>query len=220
MSRNKYVTTTAIAAGLPTSHGISNDDLTAIAERASEWVDSQLADTLWVPFPAIGGTPPTPAAVHELAMMYAHWYASLQLAPSHRNADDNMLDRLRSRIDSELKKLQGPRPITRIPVVEVVDEVVTWGVYDDDTLDDWFLLACGQKDVQAESVSLASADGLTVYRNYWDFGVDYSPQYRNWYLIRKDADIPDGVKVSYNYSYYKRREQDVPRPASGTIVLS
>lgn len=216
MARNTYLTESHLTGQLPTGHGFNTAALTDIRERASEWVDSRLSRIYWTPFWDISDTPSTPQAVHELALLYASWYARTRLAASHRADDAGELQSLRNIAEAALAPYIGDKPTAKIGPVAVGPETIALvgGDYPD-----WHLFEAVQLDVNPASVVVYTADASTYFENYTDFGVGYSSIHRSWYLYRNNASIVDGCKVTYDVSLIRRREEDLPRSASGRILL-
>ena len=196
-----YCSSTDITAGLPTSHGISAGDLTIIIERASDLVDSALCNQYWA-FPAVSATPATPGIIRTMALNYGQWIAWSEWLGASSRFDPNYADILLDRANKLAGMLMSSPPTFNIPPETVTDEALTFGTspYESDEA----LLNCQPYDIKPESVRISGAEYGYVFTVY------YEKRHRGWILQTKDTDVvTDGTTVTYEYTYMRRREQDL-----------
>jgi len=209
-----YCSRTDISNALPVGHVISDENLDILISEATAWVDSGLCVRYWS-FPVIdtdAGTAP-PAIIRSIARLFGQWLAWTQyLSASGRFMPDTVRELL-SEAETQISKLVMDPPLYNIPAVTLTEELAFGSTLTVTLEDDEHLLGCSPRDVVAESVLIAG------HENGADFRVYYKRAVRSWVLQRLTDDIVDGDSVTYNYTFMRRREQDLP-PSVDTVRLS
>lgn len=206
---SSYCTSTDIIRFLPTNHGISS--FTAIVSGASALVDSDLSSRYW-PFPDVTATPATPIVIQQLASLYGAWLSYAQIGATGRmdgpSPGDRFLDQARTLAkDLMIEPIKG-----KVPPVVVTSETMT-GLGSSPLDADQYKFACAPRDVIPESVVIAT------YQNGVDFYVSYSAINRGWILTRMTGSITSSKTVSYEYTFIRHHEVDLPvGVGSGKII--
>ena len=205
-----YCQSTDITPYLPTGHGISS--FTAIITGASALVDAKLSPRYWTPFPDYNGTPATPAIVARAAVFFGAWLSWQQIAPSNRFGE-SQADKwweMASKICDEL--LNDDPNTAQIPLETISSETMTnLGAGPLEATE--YKLAVSPKTVIPESVA------ISTYMYGEDFTVGYDIRHRGWILTIIDTGITAASTVSYQYSYLKKMELDLPPKYTGGRIV-
>jgi len=194
---------------LPSSHGLT---LAAYKTEAAALLDARLSPRYWTPFPDVTATPATPVELQTPAAMLTAWLAWLTLGATNRFSDVSPCQFMFEQAERLLAAIMDPDPTTpQLSLVQVTDEAMTFGT--DPLDDDEYKLAASPKTVIPASVTIAG------YEYGVDFVVGYKVENRGWVLTRLTAEIVDGHKVSYQYSYLKQVEIDLPPTYAGGRIV-
>lgn len=209
-----YCTEADVTAWLPSNHGLDSDALTECILAGSAMTLARLQPR-YFPFPDVTDDPSTPREVRDIAARLSVWNALSQLAQTGKYRMTDAQRQLRLDAFAELAEATQDNPTWQVTPVDVTGELLAFGTNTD--YPDWHFLANTECEVLEETAEL-SGD----YLNGSDFKVFYSKEHRAWVLERYKAEIVDDEQsgsLSYQISYLKRHEVDLPVSRTGGVRI-
>lgn len=204
-----YCAVTDITNALVTGHGLTADEQAAIVADASAWTDAALCARYWH-FPAITDSPATPGIVKQITRQYGLWVAWTQYLGGSNRLNPGGADLYRQQAEEMVAGLMAIPPQYQIPPETVTDEEMTFGTSPLES-DEW-LFSIAPYDIKPESVRVSG------YEWGSDFQVYRSLRYRGWVFRTLNSAITDASTVTYEYTYTRRTELDLP-PQVGVVKL-
>lgn len=203
MAETYYCSRLDIENGLPTNWQgtLSNAQLDDCRQYGTNGCDSALV-AYW-PLPDSAASVPTPRLVQEAARLLALSRAWSILATVHHAEDDDSTDRCQREANAILDPIMKGERV--LPRVTVTDENIALGSITLYPLE--HVLAASPKTVVIPSVRIA---GL-VYGLHFD--AVWRPELRSYMLRANDrASVVAVGKVSYEYTYLRKEEVEMPGP--------
>lgn len=206
----QFVNPARLAARIPNST-LEESELEALVDEASRYVQDGLPN--YHTFPDWNATPATPASIAAAALDYAVFLAVGDEGTDSEQLESTAPESRRERCDRVIRALRsGSRVVTRAAISA---EALEFGT--DPNFPHWHYFAQTGVEVAPDTIELAPRGDGRAWILEQDYTVGYSAGIRRWYLERFTTDIEDGVAVSYEISWLRRREQETPAPRFGTI---
>lgn len=205
-----YCTEADVTAWLPSNHGLDSDALTECILAGSAMTLARLQPR-YFPFPDVTDDPSTPREVRDIAARLSVWNALSQLAQTGKYRMTDAQRQLRLDAFAELAEATQDNPTWQVVPLNVTAEALAFGSNAD--FPDWHFLANTECEVLEETAEISG------YRYGIDFKVFRSPEDRSWVLERMNAEIVDDDLLSYQISYLKRHEVDLPVSRTGGVRI-